>query len=101
MAIMSQKKKLEKMEAHLANQIEESSKMVLADDSKRMKRVLRRLDYISKDHILQIKAKVACEISSCDEILVTECIFAGLFNDMDPNLIAALLTSLIHDENSA
>lgn len=74
--------------------------MVLEDDNKCMKRVLRRINYINKEDIIQIKGKVACEISSCDEILVTECMFAGLFNDMEPNLIAALLSSLIHDENS-
>ncbi len=74
--------------------------MVLLDDNKCMKRVLRRLNYINKEDIIQIKGKVACEISSCDEILVTECMFSGLFNDMEPNLLAALLSCLIHDENS-
>jgi len=44
---------------------------------------------------------VACEISSCDEIVVTECMFAGLFNEMEANEIAALLSCLIHDENNS
>jgi len=35
-----------------------------------MKRVLRRLGFLSKDEIVQLKGKVACEISACDEILV-------------------------------
>jgi ATP-dependent RNA helicase DOB1 len=59
--------------------------MVLSEDNKCMKRVLRRLEYINRTDITQIKGKVACEISSCDEILVTECMFAGLFNDMEAN----------------
>jgi ATP-dependent RNA helicase DOB1 len=44
--------------------------MVLEDDLKKMKRVLRRLGYISKDEIVEMKGKVACEISACDEIMV-------------------------------
>ena len=39
-------------------------------------------------------------ISSCDEIVATECMFSGLFNDMQVNEIAALLSCMIHDENS-
>ncbi len=85
---------------HLENQIEEGGQMVLEEDNKCMKRVLRRLNYINKEDITQIKGKVACEISSCDEILVTEAMFAGLFNDMEPNHIAGLLTCLIHDEQA-
>lgn len=74
--------------------------MVLEEDKKCMKRVLRRLGYVNKEDITQIKGKVASEISSCDELLLTECIFSGLFNDMQPNHIAALLSCLVHDETS-
>ena len=35
-----------------------------------MKRVLRRLGFIDKNDIVQLKGKVACEISACDEIIV-------------------------------
>lgn len=44
--------------------------MVLSEELKRMKRVMRRLDFISKDEIVEIKGKVACELSCCDEIIV-------------------------------
>jgi len=44
--------------------------MVLAEELKRMKRVMRRLGFISKDEIVEIKGKVACEVSASDEILV-------------------------------
>jgi ATP-dependent RNA helicase DOB1 len=42
--------------------------MVLEDNLKKMKRVLRRIEYISKDLIVEMK--VACGISACDEIIV-------------------------------
>jgi Superfamily II RNA helicase len=36
-----------------------------------MKRVLRRLDFIDKNEIVQLKGRVACDISACDEIMVS------------------------------
>lgn len=69
-----------------------------------MKRVLRRLDFIKRDgleDIVQIKGKVACEISACDEVLATQLLFNGLFNEMEPAMITAVLSALIHDENTA
>ena len=44
-----------------------------------MKRVLRRLDHLTKDDIVTDKGKVACEISAGDEILLSEFIFSGGF----------------------
>lgn len=66
-----------------------------------MKRVMRRLEFLDKDDIVQMKGKVACEISASDEILATELLFLGIFNDMEPAHIAAVLSCLLHDENSA
>lgn len=74
--------------------------MVLEDDLKCMKRVLRRLEFTNKDDIVQLKGKVACDISACDEILVTELIFSGLFGEIEPNEVAGLLSSLVHDESA-
>lgn len=48
--------------------------MMLGDDLKRMKRVMRRLGLISKDEIVEMKGKVACEVSACDEIIVFQII---------------------------
>ena len=66
-----------------------------------MKRVLRRLEFTTKEDIVQIKGKVACEISACDEIMITELMFSGLFNEMENNEIAAVLSCLVHDESAA
>lgn len=62
--------KYEKTLSTLKSQIQDCSKMVLEDDLKCMKRVLRRLNFIDKDEIVQLKGRVACEISACDEIIV-------------------------------
>lgn len=100
MKIYEKKQKLSKTITLLQSQIENSEKMVLEDDLKCMKRVLRRLEFTNKYDIVQIKGKVACDISACDEILITELMFAGLFNEMEPNEVAGLLSALVHDESS-
>lgn len=57
--------------------------LVMRDDLKKMKRVLRRLGYVDADNVLQAKGRVACEINSADELLCTELIFNGVFNSLD------------------
>ena len=44
-----------------------------------MKRVMRRLDFIDKNDVPQLKGKVAAGLSTADEILATELIFSGFF----------------------
>lgn len=41
---------------------------------------------------------VACEISSADELLLTEMIFQGAFNDLTPEQCAALLSCFVLQE---
>lgn len=75
--------------------------MVLSDDLKCMKRVMRRLEFLDSNDIVINKGKTACEISACDELLLTELLFKGLFNDLEPAETAAILSALIHDENNS
>ncbi len=62
--------KYEKSANLLRSQIQDCSKMVLQDDLKCMKSVLRRLNFIDKQEIVQLKGRVACEISACEEVIV-------------------------------
>ena len=64
--------KYEKSIALLKNQIQECNTMVLSEDLKCMKRVLRRLEFINKSEIVQLKGRVACDVSACDEIIVNK-----------------------------
>ena len=70
------------------------------DDLKRRKRVLRRLGFISQDDIVDLKGKVACEISTGDELLLTELIFNGIFTDLTPSQCASLLSCFVFQERS-
>ncbi|CAN8104194.1 unnamed protein product [Discula destructiva] len=70
------------------------------DELKARKRVLRRLGFINEAEVVQMKARVACEISSTEghELLLSELLFNGYFNDLTPEICAAVLSVFIFDE---
>uniref|UniRef100_H2ZE10 RNA helicase n=1 Tax=Ciona savignyi TaxID=51511 RepID=H2ZE10_CIOSA len=70
------------------------------DELKCRKRVLRRLGYATMSDVIETKGRVACEISAADELLLTELIFNGVFNNLTPAQCAALLCCFIFDEKS-
>ncbi|KAF8252829.1 antiviral helicase [Wilcoxina mikolae CBS 423.85] len=70
------------------------------DELKCRKRVLRRLGFINDSDIVQLKARVACEISSGDELLLSELLFNRVFNELSPELCAALLSCFVFEEKS-
>lgn len=59
--------------------------MIMSNDLVNMKRVMRRLDMIDKNDVPHLKGKVAAGLSAADEILATELIFSGFFQDLAPN----------------
>ncbi|CAE6461897.1 unnamed protein product [Rhizoctonia solani] len=70
------------------------------DELKCRKRVLRRLGFASADDVVEVKGRVACEISTGDELLLTEMIFNGVFNNLLPEQCAALLSCFVFTEKS-
>lgn len=72
--------------------------VILKDDLKAKQRVLRRLGYTTKDNIIDIKGRVACEINAGDEIVIAELIFSGYFNNLAPAQIAAMLSCFVYQE---
>ncbi|KAH8922563.1 antiviral helicase [Atractiella rhizophila] len=70
------------------------------DELKNRKKVLRRLGFVTKDGVVEQKGRVACEISSGDELLLTEMIFNSVFNDLSPEQCAALLSCFVFSEKS-
>ena len=62
-------------------------------------RVMKRMGLVEKGVVTR-KGNVTCQISSNHEILLTELLFAGFFNDMNSIECAAILTSLVHEERS-
>lgn len=82
----------------LKKKIQSVQNILQLDELKGRKRVLRRLGFTSADDVVEMKGRVACEISSGDELLLTEMIFGGVFNGLEPAHCAALLSCFVFGE---
>ncbi|KAL0338793.1 UNVERIFIED_CONTAM: DExH-box ATP-dependent RNA helicase DExH10 [Sesamum angustifolium] len=71
------------------------------DELKNRSRVLKRLGHIGGDGIVQLKGRAACLIDTGDELLVTELMFNGTFNDLDHHQVAALASCFIPGDRSS
>ena len=80
--------------------IAEALSILQLDELKCRKRVLRRLDFVNDADVVQLKARVACEISTGDELLLSELLFDGFFNDLSSEMCAAVLSVFIFEEKA-
>ena len=81
-------------------QITAALSIMQLDELKCRKRVLRRFGFINDAEVVQLKARVACEISTGDELLLSELLFDRFFNELTPELCAAVLSCFIFEEKS-
>ena len=82
----------------LKKQIQEALSIMQLDELKCRKRVLRRFQFINEDEVVQLKARVACEISTGDELMLSELLFNRFFNDLTPEQCAAVLSCFVFEE---
>ncbi|KAI1984260.1 ATP-dependent RNA helicase mtr4 [Ophidiomyces ophidiicola] len=80
--------------------IAEAMSIIQLDELKCRKRVLRRFQFINEAEVVQLKARVACEISSGDELMLSELLFNGFFNNLTPEQCAAVLSVFVFEERS-
>lgn len=83
------------------NSLREAKSLLQMDELKYRKRVLRRLGYCTASDVIEFKGRVACELSSADELLITEMIFNGVFNNLSSPQTVALLSCFVCDEKSS
>lgn len=95
----SKQKASERVRA-LKKRIQATHDVLQMEELKCRKRVLRRLGFTSASDIVDMKGRVACEISSGDELLLTELIFNGAFNTLSPEQCAGLLSCFVFTEKS-
>jgi ATP-dependent RNA helicase DOB1 len=100
-ASFKRKTELETVCRSLREKLKKCRVLAMRDQLKAMKRVLRRLGLVDAQHVVQMKGRVACEVSTADELLITELIFSGVFNDLDPAQAAATLSCLIYTDKPA
>ena len=65
------------------SELKKKRSLLQMDELKCRKRVLRRLGYANASDAIELKGRVACEISAADELLLTELLFNGVFNDLE------------------
>ncbi|KAF9172099.1 ATP-dependent RNA helicase mtr4 [Mortierella sp. AD011] len=99
------KRYLEKVEMtnkikSVKKQIVDANAIAQLDELKCRKRVLRRLGFTSNSDVIEMKGRVACEITSGDELLLTEMIFNGAFNDLTVEQTVALLSCFVFQEKA-
>lgn len=82
-------------------ELKDAKSLLQMDDLKNRKRVLRRLGYCTSADVIEFKGRVACELSSGDELLLTEMIFNGTFNDLTAPQCAALLSCFVCDDKAS
>lgn len=85
---------------HAKDELKKAKSLLQMTELKCRKRVLRRLGYCTASDVIELKGRVACELSSADELLLTEMIFNGLFNALDVTQTTALLSCFVCDEKS-
>merc|ERR1712227_306370 len=81
-------------------ELKHAKSLLQMSDLKCMKRVLRRMGYCTSTDVIEVKGRIACEVGSADEILLTEMVFNGLFTDLNPSQTAAILSCFVCDEKT-
>ncbi|KAI3883950.1 hypothetical protein MKW92_021381 [Papaver armeniacum] len=74
------KKELEAKITLIRKNVSSSKALAFKDELKARIRVLRNLKYVTRAGVVELKGKVACEITSADELTLTELMFKGVFN---------------------
>lgn len=95
-----QNQKLEKEIKRIIAKIENGKHLVLNSELTNMKRVMRRLDFVTKDEILTPKGHLICDISGADELLTAELLFSGFFKDMTIEELGASIYCCLSKENT-
>ncbi|CAF1023234.1 unnamed protein product [Rotaria sp. Silwood1] len=92
------KANLERQVLEAKNDLKKAQSLLQIGDLKKYKRVLRRLGYCNSTDIIDLKGRVACEIDTGDELVTTELLFNGVFNDLTVSQACALLSCFVFQE---
>ncbi|KAL3868895.1 hypothetical protein ACJMK2_041651 [Sinanodonta woodiana] len=99
-ALYEEKAKIGSEVKALKAELKKKKSLLQMDELKCRKRVLRRLGYCTASDVIELKGRVACEISSVDELIITELVFNGVFNELSIEQCCALMSCFVFQENS-
>jgi antiviral helicase SKI2 len=74
--------------------------LILIEEFGSRLRVLEKLQYINDQRIVQLKGRIACEINTCESLIIVEMLMHNAFADLTPHEIVALLSCLICQEKN-
>ena len=83
----------------IMHQMSDQNLALLPDYNQRVE-VLKDLGFIDTESRVLLKGKVACEIHSADELVLTELILDNVLAEFEPAEIVALLSSFVFQEKS-
>ncbi|KAF4629291.1 hypothetical protein G7Y89_g8854 [Cudoniella acicularis] len=81
-------------------QLMSDQNLQLLPDYEQRIQVLKDLDFIDDSSRVQLKGKVACEIHSADELVLTELILDNVLASYEPAEIVALLSAFVFQEKT-
>ncbi|KAL1955256.1 hypothetical protein VTO42DRAFT_8854 [Malbranchea cinnamomea] len=81
-------------------QLMSDQNLQLLPDYEQRLQVLKDLGFVDEACRVQLKGKVACEIHSVDELVLTELILENVLADYEPEEIVALLSAFVFQEKT-
>jgi superfamily II RNA helicase len=69
------------------------------EQTTRMRAVLRTLGHLDDENVVQRKGRAAAEIEACDELVASELILGGVFNELTPQAVVALCACLVAESS--
>ncbi|KAF2167657.1 hypothetical protein M409DRAFT_21813 [Zasmidium cellare ATCC 36951] len=81
-------------------QLMSDQNLQLLPDYEQRVNVLKDLGFVDEHSRVELKGKVACEIHSADELVLTELVLENVLADYEPEEIVALLSSFVFQEKT-
>jgi hypothetical protein len=63
--------------------------------------VLKVINYIDSDLVVQLKGRVACEMNSGEELISTECLFENQLEELEPEEAVAIMSAFVFQQRNA
>lgn len=62
--------------------------------------MLKEIQCIDSDLVVQMKGRVACEMNSGEELICTECLFENQFDDLEPEEAVAIMSAFVFQQQN-
>lgn len=79
-------------------EVKEAKGLILQEDLKKMRRILKRLGFTNAEGIVEVKGRLACEINTADELVITELLLGGNMNELSAEILVSLCSCFVIDE---